>query len=245
MISIDRRLFSYVAMYYDFNFDYKIPENITICIPEDYKGVISQCATDYFGNDSEVPDMDTDGMMMVSNKGEYFVAVDIQEESLPEGVELLPEHVNTLFHELSHIHTLPETDLFELKEYDNRIPGARGMDGYMFWREFTATYMGMHTFFNTCGEIKELESEEDLFQTCMKKLKRKTPENLDVLISLLLMSEANIFPRLKRNLTEYSYNALKDLVDETCRYRKHSTLNCKTYDQIGRILAKLEITCSH
>lgn len=240
MILIDRRIFEYTAMYYDFNQGYEIPENITICIPEDYERTIKKCAVDFFGSDSEVPDTETDGMLLASNKGEYFIGLNIDTASLPEGIEILPEQVNTLFHELSHIHTLPETDLFELKEYDAKTPGAKGIDGFMYWRELTATLMGMRTFINTCGIIEELESEDKQFATCMEKIEKQKQEGIETMVSGLLLSDINIFPRLKKSLLENTYTALKDLVDETCRHKDYNTLGFEEYDKLGRILERLK-----
>jgi hypothetical protein len=240
MKNIPVELKEYVKIYYDFNKQYNIPDNINIYIleKEEFFKKISNKITEVFRLKDPNIDKYINGLVIVDTKNKYKYTYNVY--LLREEVKIYPYLVSVLFHELSHIHTLPKIEIYDLKKYDENNKFSE--KGYFFWKEFIANYIGDKTFFYTYGDIGYIQDKEkliNLFNSCFYK--DKLIENIDELISFILLSEHNIESDINDSLTYDKYNTFLKLLEIcNCLIKKIENVTIEDFHIIGQLINYLE-----
>lgn len=131
-----------------------------------------------------------------------------------------------MFHELSHIHTMPLSSEDAVIKYNNKKGKGYTLDGYYFWREFIATYLSYKTFLKT--DIIDLE---ELYNVKFNDWNEDFEYHCDDLFALSILLDKKLEDE-KEIFKEYLINILNELED----YRdiKLSVLN-----KIGKIFVEI------
>lgn len=112
-----------------------------------------------------------------------------------------------MFHELSHIHTLPLSSEDDVFKYNNKKGKKHTIDGYYFWREFIATYLSYKTLLKT-----DLIDLEELYEKKVQDWKEDFDYYSDDFFALSILLNKQLDDE-EEKFKKYLINTINELED--------------------------------
>lgn len=245
MRRIPEDIIEYFDLYYKYNTQLTIPENINIYLLEENKFIsaIQEKSSEIFGKYSPELSDNINGLVMIDSKNKYRNTYNIF--LLNDKEEIYPYIVSVLFHELSHVHTLPDLNIVQLKSKDE--DGNSYIIGYNFWREFIANYIGNKTFIKTCGCIDYIDNKPKLLELLSKTIQEMTTtkelSNIDEIIPYILLYKEDLSDDILEKIGKEKTIILMNIVD-ICKNilmnENIKDLPIEYYNQLGKSLKILK-----
>lgn len=132
-------------------------------------------------------------------------------------------YILVIFHELSHIHTMPSSTEDDVIKYNNKKGKNYTLDGYYFWREFIATYLTYKTLLKT-----DIINLEELYNTKFDDWNKDFEYYCDDLFALSILLNKELEDK-KNILKTYLKNILNDL-------ENYKDINLSVLNKIGKQL---------
>lgn len=227
MHNIDKKILKYLDCYYEQN-NFEIPDNLNVYVykEKDFYSAIKNKSLEVFGYIQDIAEKKLIGFFIYNIKNNEYNIYILQEEK-----NINQEEIITLFHELTHIHTIPI-----LPDKCNK----NMYYGYDFWKEFIANYLAFYTM-DTINTIDYIENENKVKEQSEFLIKSMIKKNslaaLEELIPLLLLTSYNIKEFLYSKYTPELINeiySLKNLCYKTINRENYREINNINLEKIGK-----------
>lgn len=140
-------------------------------------------------------------------------------------------YILNLFHELSHIETMPKLNLEKATKHNEYI-----YIGYLFWREYIAQYEAINKYNMFVDEISFLSNKEETIEK-VKKLLKNIEDNL---YEIILYCEIQNFciAEIKEEQIEL-IKIVKEIKSKFVNKEDIKNISTRDFEKMGIIIKKL------